>query len=273
MSELRETSLVAKVETRPVLATGTRWLCGREDQPAAVAAYFGMFPECRSDPRRASYGSVTDPVPPFARGGGLIPVLLLLDNGDLACLMRTGAPHIGTDSEVSIALSRDRGASWSDYRVVARGEVGDNLDYRDHSLGQAADGTLVVVYGLLFGEQERSREDDPDPRARRMTHIEVVRSSDGGRSWSPPGLIPMPGPGIYVRPHGQMRRLADGTLVFMARGHLSDETYQRDPAAPGRVNYLYRSGDGGRTWQPPTLIRRGWSETGFLPLSGGHWVG
>ena len=82
----------------------------------------------------------------------------------------------------------------------------------------------------------------------------------------------MPGPGIYVRPHGQMRRLADGTLVFMARGHLSDQTYERDAGAPGRVNYLYRSADGGRTWQPPSPIRRGWSETGFLPLDGEHWV-
>ena len=215
---------------------------------------------------------MTDPVPPFSRGGGLIPVLLLMDNGDLACLMRTGAPHIGTGSEVSIAFSRDRGVSWSDYRVVARGAADDNLDYRDHSIGQAADGALVVVYGLLFGEQERSREDDPDPRAGRMTHIEVVRSADGGRTWSQPGLIDMPGPGIYVRPHGQMRRLADGTLVFMARGHLSDETYERDAGAPGRVNYLYRSADGGRTWQPPSPIRRGWSETGFLPLDGEHWV-
>ena len=69
-----------------------------------------------------------------------------------------------------------------------------------------------------------------------------------------------------------MRRLADGTLVFMARGHLSDETYERDAGAPGRVNYLYRSADGGRTWQPPSPIRRGWSETGFLPLDGEHWV-
>ena len=35
---------------------------------------------------------------------------------------------------------------------------------------------------------------------------------------------------------------------------------------------MVRSEDGGRLWQPPTPIRRGWSETGFLPLDGGHWV-
>ena len=268
----REVSLVDRIEAAPVVTTGRRWLCGKEDVAQSVEDYFVMYPECRSDPRRASYGSVTDPVPPFSRGGGLIPVLLKMDDGRLACLTRTGAPHIGTGSEISISLSSDRGVSWSDYRLVARGEPDDDLDYRDHSLGQAADGALVAVYGILFGGVETSREDDPDPRARREKHMEVVRSTDGGATWSEPRTIDMPRPGVFVRPHGQMVRLADGTLVFMARGHQSDEIHEADPSAHERVNFLYRSQDGGRTWERPTEIRNGFSETGFLPLTGDRWV-
>ena len=272
MTELREVSLTDRIETAPVVTTGRRWPCGKEEIAQSVRDYFLLYPECRNDPLRASYGSVTDPVPPFSRGGGLIPVLLKMDDGRLACLTRTGAPHVGTGSEVSISFSSDRGASWSDYRLVARGEPDDDLDYRDHSLGQAADGTLVAVYGVLFGGVETSREDDRDPRARRERHMEVVRSTDGGATWSEPRLIDMPRTGLFVRPHGQMIRLAGGTLVFMARGHQSDEIHQADPAAHERVNVLYRSHDGGLTWERPTEIRSGFSESGFLPLTDDRWV-
>ena len=50
-----------------------------------------MFPEVRDDPDRNDFGSVTEYPPPFARGGGLFPVLALLDDGRLCCAFRTGA--------------------------------------------------------------------------------------------------------------------------------------------------------------------------------------
>ena len=48
MAELREVSLVDRIEAAPVVATGRRWLCGREDHPEHVESYFTMYPECRT---------------------------------------------------------------------------------------------------------------------------------------------------------------------------------------------------------------------------------
>ena len=55
-------SLTGAVERFPVVTTGVRWPCVREEQ--GPEPYFRIFPECRRDPRRNDYGSVTQWPPP-----------------------------------------------------------------------------------------------------------------------------------------------------------------------------------------------------------------
>ena len=267
---LKELSIINKLATWPVLTTGARWPSLREDK--GPEPYFTMFPEVRDDPDRNDFGSVTEYPPPFARGGGLFPVLALLDDGRLCCAFRTGATHRLCPSEISLSFSADRGTSWSDYRVAVRGDADREIDVRNPTLGTSADGHLVLGYGIVEGFAPNDVGVEEHKR-----WMEMIRSDDDGNTWSEPVKVPAPA-GTTLSPHGQMRTLADGTLVFNARGSHELRRYADDPGLPVRISYLYRSHDGGLTWDEPTAIEDGASETGFVALddthgAGTHWVG
>ncbi|MDE3000486.1 MAG: sialidase family protein [Gemmatimonadota bacterium] len=264
MSEV--VSLVDRIEAFPVVATGVRWPGMREGR--ASDDYFTRFPECRNDPLRYDYGSARNFPEPFARGGGFFPVLLKMADGKLCCATRTGSCHAGSGGEISLSFSFDRGMKWTDYRAVVRGDPERNIDVRNPALGQAGNGDLVLAYGVMRGIDVRGRVSTPDP----YESIQVIRSSDVGVTWSDPDTVPFPEEDLMLHPHGQMRCLSDGTLVFNARGFYTKEAFGRNPKLPARMSYLYRSRDGGKTWSDTTLVRSGGSETGFAALNEVRWL-
>ncbi len=259
-------SCVDRMETIPVVTTGTRWPTLHE--PTRADEYFERFPESKADPLRNDYGSVHTFPEPFAKGGGFFPVLLLMDDGSLCCASRTGSPHAGSGGEISLSFSKDKGTSWTAYRAVVRGDPERQLDLRNPALGQAKNGHLVLAYGVMEGIDVKGHTATPDP----FRSIEVIRSRDGGNTWSDPLTLPYPEEDLRLHPHGQMRRLADGDLVFNARGYYTQERYAKNPELPERMSYLYWSADDGGSWDKTTLVKAGGSETGFLQLDEEHWV-
>ena len=202
-------------------------------------------------------------------GGGYFPVLSRLNNGDLACAFRTGQQHRGPGGAISLSRSSDQGRTWSTPVLVTKGTGNDEDgvdDYRNPSLVQAANGDLVMAFGILI-ENSIGKF--------RVGGTKVTRSSDLGNTWSAPEDIDYieKGQAMIPRdtrpsPYGQMRRLNDGTLVFNARAAQRDAHGQHN-----RETYLFWSKDHGKTWSDFTLIRHHRSETGFLPLSDTEWVG
>jgi len=250
--------LKGRIERFPVVTTGKRW-ASMDEIRGTLGRYFEQYPQVKADTQRSQFDDAVFPAP-FSRGGGLFPVLLLTDSGELVCILRTGAPHVGSGAELSITFSSDRGRTWTPYTVVARGDIDSHLDPRNPSIGQAANGDLVLVYSLYGDYDERYK---PVPRGG-FIRMEVRRSKNGGRNWSKPAKLESP-PGFRLAPYGQMRRLKDGTLVFNARG-------SPDSAPQRQVSYLYWSRDRGASWDKPTLLRDGKTETAFLALDQLHWV-
>ena len=263
------------IEAHPVVVTGHRWPCAHEILYGADwrDRFLEEHPELAGDARR--HDLLLEPTPPMpepgASGGGLFPVVIQLDDGALAAVTRTGAPHIGSGGELSLSLSNDGGRTWSAPAVVARGDVAEELGCLDAALGQAGNGDLVLVYGL------DGRHDTTGRPTRRRTpgwSMRVTRSPDRGRSWSESvELEPPPEePALLLHPYGQMRRLFDHTLVFNARGWYRPGAYEKHPGLPARMSYLYRSHDEGHRWGAPQLVAAGKTETAFLPLDEANWL-
>lgn len=265
-----QVDLTGRVEEIPVVTTGRRWPTPNEGDGSEN--YFTQFPECRDDPLRNSFGTAPTYPDPFEKGGGFFPVALSLDDGRLCCATRTGSPHVGSGGEISLSFSSNQGKHWTGYSPVVRGDPEKNLDMRNPAFGQNKVGQLVLTYGIMEHTGVRGRISKPNHPDHAFQSIQVVLSSDDGSTWSDPVELEFPERGLLLHPHGQMRRLLDGTMVFNARGYYTKERYAEDPTLPQRMSYLYWSFDGGQTWPNATLLRASGSETGFLPLDELHWV-
>ena len=137
-------------------------------------------------------------------------------------------------SPLNVQRSMDGGRSWSDPVLVPGANAADNPTILADPYHAAR---VYVAY----------RNDPffltPDPND---TAFYVARSDDQGETWTPATVVARPPDGGKIV-HPTMSVLEDGMLVA---------TYGViDPAASVWTIESQRSGDGGLTWSPPTLVR------------------
>jgi hypothetical protein len=200
-----------------------------------------------SDCTGGALAGAADPWLSFARGGQL-----LLGSG-IANLPHFPGPTFGPEPRQVVSRSGDGGLSWSLPATVqfAPGVYSDKSAVTADPLRR---GRAYEVWDVRSGP-------DVDTSAAWFS-----RSSDGGRTWSPPRLVYDPGQQhvaplvteIAVLPH---RVLLDVMQVQHSLSNTSDVM-------------AARSVDGGRTWSRPVLIARGSAnqaidqDTGTVALAG-----
>ncbi|HIE52121.1 MAG TPA: DUF1080 domain-containing protein [Armatimonadetes bacterium] len=185
------------------------------------------------------------------QGQGYFPVLIRLRNGELAAVVRGGAPHVGVGGRLDLIKSADGGRTWSAPQTVAALPP----DSRNPAFGQAPDGRLILAFALT-GPYEKGRF----TAATRRYTVWLTTSEDNGTTWTKPHQLEV-APLTYGSPYGKIVSLPDDTLLM--------NVYEWEEAGKYAA-YLYRSRDQGRTWGEPTLIAEGYNETALLPLPDGR---
>ena len=140
----------------------------------------------------------------------------------------------GADSFKHLWNSTDSGRTWTHQRL-GQGHIGDGF-------GILADDTFIFVYT------------SPGP-----SRLWVIRSTDCGKSWGEPvelDVRPYPeadGGWSHVYAH------PDGTAMITMQLRLPGELLQLH-------EHIYRSSDGGKTWDDRTLLGKYGCETSLLAL-------
>jgi len=177
------------------------------------------------------------------------PTLTRRASGELLVVCSGGREaHVCPFGRVELIRSTDEGATWSYPRVLLDGDIDD----RDAGVLETAKGTLLVTTFtslayepiLAAGEKQGNWSAEKLERwqgvQRRTTAEErkkqlgvwMIRSTDGGRSWSPPYDC------LVDSPHGPAQ-LSDGRLLYAGK----------DLWRPGEKVGVCESSDDGQTWQ------------------------
>jgi len=151
-----------------------------------------------------------------------------------------------TGGRSMLTRSTDNGLTWSKPRMIM------DLPWDDSPYGlvRCADGTLLCFVNVQaswygFMQAPESMQDELNGL---NTQQCVIRSTDGGQTWSDPIWLESPG-SFYERSQAQPLQLPDGGILW--------PTYFSNGGTSGLLHgAIHRSDDSGQTWKHISTITR-----------------
>lgn len=177
------------------------------------------------------------------------PRCAVTDEGDVVCSFMVQSKLGINDFQPMLARSRDGGRSWSEGQLLWPHLVDKYSIFG--SVSRAAEGEL-----LYFGT--RCPIDTPGEtfwseamQGLKANELIWSRSTDGGRSWAEPAVIPMPIPGAAEAP-GALTVTRAGRMICCYAPY---NTFDPDLAVDRSQIVALRSDDRGVTWRHNAMIR------------------
>jgi len=190
------------------------------------------------------------------------PLLVLLPNGDIACLLWPDSSHGYSEGAVECWASSDQGRTWQRRGVPVPNEPTTNR--MNHAGGVAADGSLVALVAGWENRKPRGWMPAPDDKSRPLAHFAGSRtrkpvpavSRDFGVTWKQfPEISDPDDPDRRAASYGRVRPLPNGDLGVMLYSS---------------VVGFYVSKDGGASWtKRGTVSSSGHNETTWIRLANG----
>lgn len=188
-----------------------------------------------------------NPDPGYRHETALFSHIVALGGDELLCLYNRGQAMYATDLTFWQARSTDGGVTWQEHIQITDRSL-DDRPYSYHSpfVSRMSNGLLVIISFRV----DRSDPNKPIFNAETggLTELEIIlmRSTDNGRSWSPPEIIAVP-EGLVITPSSPIVELLSGRW-FLAhdRWHAFDDP---GPYKPRTICFF--SDDQGKSWHEP----------------------
>lgn len=194
-----------------------------------------------------------NPHPDFRPIHASFPVILPLFQGEMICVYRRGSAFSSVDGRIAQLRSLDGGITWAEEGLVWDGSKdGTNYCYRGAAPAMLTDGTVLMTCSRFDRSDPDKPVFSPETEGYLPCQVVVFRSRDGGHSWTPPQVVPLP-EGMVANGSGPVIEVGGGRLL------LPIETWKAydDPNPPKQRAMALFSGDGGETWGEPTVVGDG----------------
>ncbi len=178
------------------------------------------------------------------RSDSAFPTVVRMDDGNLVCAFSMGGgAHVSGGTHCS--RSGDGGRTWA-YEGPILEPTTAPLTTNSLRLSRTPDGT-ILAYG------QRDQKEQPD---KRTSEPVLCRSTDGGRSWSEPQIIPFQVPGPY--------EISNAIVVTSDGRWLAPAASFHDGRYGERV-VLHESSDQGASWpRMHTVFEDSGAKIGYL---------